>query len=114
MNSGSTEHQLLAKKYKHGTLYKRSKLLKKWNARSILLNYAQGTLTIRSGTSKKEKIIQLTKYRIDWIGAHKKNKNRFIFTLTAKNKKERNLRYKIIYLSDANEAGLREWYQEIK
>lgn len=54
--------------YKIGTIYKRSKLLKRWNKRSIVLNYVKGTLNLRKGKSAKEKVILLDDYEVVWVG----------------------------------------------
>lgn len=40
-------------KYKIGNLYKRSKILKRWNKRSIVLDFIKGTLSMRKGTNSK-------------------------------------------------------------
>ena len=59
-------------KYKHGTLYKESNILKMWNKRIILLNSTNNILTLSRPKKKKGKAINVTKYSINWVEAKKK------------------------------------------
>lgn len=113
MLSQATNQLVVSKKYKHGTLFKKSQILKVWKKRSVLLNYLQKTLSLRSGISKKEKQVQITHFNLAWLGPTK-DKKKFALSLTAKNKKDKTLKYKRIILSDSNESLVRDWFNEIQ
>lgn len=98
--------------YKIGVIYKRSKILKSWNKRSIVLNYIKGTLSLRKGKASKEKIILLENYEVTWVGKVKKSK---VFYFNVKAVKDISIqKYKRIIIGDTNEQNARMWMEEIE
>lgn len=59
--------------YKIGNIYKRSKILKKWNKRCIILDKLKKTMSLKSGKKSKEKVVQLENYEVTWVGKPSKS-----------------------------------------
>ncbi|EAS07102.1 oxysterol-binding protein (macronuclear) [Tetrahymena thermophila SB210] len=98
--------------YKIGVIYKRSKILKSWNKRSIVLNYIKGTLSLRKGKAAKEKVILLENYEVQWVGKPKKSKV-YYFNLKAV-KDISSQKYKRVIIGDVNEQNAHMWMEEVE
>ena len=100
-------------RYKYDIMYKRSKILKNWNKRQIILNFINNTLSLKSSSKKsKEKIINLHQYEIQWNGKTKKS-NIYFFSLRAVLNINAQ-KYKRIYIGDVNEAKALDWKDKIE